>query len=113
MIDSDAIPAVLGIIDHFCDVVGRYDPEAPVERMRCLHWVLGMNLMQIMNAYRRDKLTLLKPAELIAIISAIFSSSSLKSACLSEIEQDLLDSTNQTDPEEDEEAADNTEDLEF
>lgn len=114
MIDSDAIAPLRTIIDHYVDVFSKYcsklgteEGDLTLERMRCLHWVLGMSLMQVMNAYRRDKLGMLKPAELIVLISAIFSDSSLKSACLKEIEEDLLDNSQLEEEEE------NTEDLEF
>lgn len=49
-----------------------------------------MNMMQIMNAYRRGKFTkIVKPGEVYTLIQMLFTDSSLRDACLAEIEQDL------------------------
>jgi hypothetical protein len=90
MIDSECTPELSQLIELILEsrlIQGKLDQG---EKLRCIQWILTMNMMQIMNAYRRGKfLGIVEPGDLYTLIQMLFTDSSLRDVCLSEIEQDL------------------------
>ena len=121
MIDSDCTRGLAQLIDKILgNSLVDQDHLLLGEKLRCIQWILTMNMMQIMNAYRRGKFAeIIKPGELYTLLQMLFTDSSLRDACLAEIEQDLQNDRVEDieeDPQEREQEQEDsvaTEDLEF